>query len=161
MLTMERPAYPERSADLKRPRADCQVVGPAATNIEAQCHKASRTSNARIRQARCPIRVDLCIGGAGPDQCVFDSQDALHLFTGGVLFVHGLARGPEAHALHATAPFYLMSDGVEVPPMLVLFGLVAGKEIASVVGTLLSVPVLAATRVIAAEIFKEFRRPDA
>ena len=56
---------------------------------------------------------------------------------------------------------YLMSDGVEVPPLLVLFGLLAGEEIAGVVGIFLSVPVLAATRVIAAEISKEFRRPGA
>lgn len=53
---------------------------------------------------------------------------------------------------------YLMSDGVEVPPLLVLFGLLAGEEIAGVVGIFLSVPVLAATRVIAAEIAAEIRQ---
>lgn len=53
---------------------------------------------------------------------------------------------------------YLMSDGVEVPPLLVLFGLLAGEEIGGVVGIFLSVPVLAATRVIASQIVAESRR---
>ena len=39
---------------------------------------------------------------------------------------------------------YLMSDGVEVPPLLVLFGLLAGEELGGVVGIFLSVPALAA-----------------
>ncbi|MDP9043995.1 MAG: AI-2E family transporter [Pseudomonadota bacterium] len=53
---------------------------------------------------------------------------------------------------------YLMSDGVEVPPLLVLFGLLAGEEIGGVVGVFLSVPVLAAARVIAVQIATESRR---
>ncbi len=56
---------------------------------------------------------------------------------------------------------YLMSDGVEVPPLLVLFGLLAGEEIGGVVGIFLSVPVIAATRVIAFEIAAELQRRGA
>ena len=52
---------------------------------------------------------------------------------------------------------YLMSDGVEVPPLLVLFGLLAGEEIGGVVGIFLSVPALAATKIVAAAIIDEVR----
>lgn len=52
---------------------------------------------------------------------------------------------------------YLMSDGVEVPPLLVLFGLLAGEEIGGVVGIFLSVPVLAAGKIIATSITREYR----
>ncbi len=52
---------------------------------------------------------------------------------------------------------YLMSDGVEVPPLLVLFGLLAGEEIGGVVGIFLSVPALAAAKIIASEIAAETR----
>lgn len=53
---------------------------------------------------------------------------------------------------------YLMSDGVEVPPLLVLLGLLAGEEIAGVVGIFLSVPALAAGKIIATQIAIEMRR---
>lgn len=53
---------------------------------------------------------------------------------------------------------YLMSDGVEVPPLLVLFGLLAGEEIGGVVGIFLSVPTLAAGKIIATQIAMEVRR---
>lgn len=53
---------------------------------------------------------------------------------------------------------YLMSDGVEVPPLLVLFGLLAGEEIGGVVGIFLSVPTLAAGKIIATQIAVEARR---
>ncbi len=43
---------------------------------------------------------------------------------------------------------YLMSKGVQLNPMLVLFGVLAGDQIAGVVGMFLSVPVLAMLRVI-------------
>lgn len=56
---------------------------------------------------------------------------------------------------------YLMSDGVEVPPLLILIGLLAGEEIGGVIGIFLSVPVLAASRVIAAEIAVESHRRSA
>jgi predicted PurR-regulated permease PerM len=43
---------------------------------------------------------------------------------------------------------YLMSKGVQVNPMLVLFGVLAGDQIAGVLGMFLSVPVLAILRVM-------------
>ena len=54
---------------------------------------------------------------------------------------------------------YLMSGGVEVPPLMVLFSLLAGEEIGGVVGIFLSVPVLAAARVIASAVVAEVSRP--
>jgi predicted PurR-regulated permease PerM len=53
---------------------------------------------------------------------------------------------------------YLMSGGVEIPPLLVLFGLVAGEEVGGVVGIFLSVPTLAAAKIIATQIAMEARR---
>jgi predicted PurR-regulated permease PerM len=43
---------------------------------------------------------------------------------------------------------YLMSSGVELHPLLVIFGVLAGEQIAGVMGMFLSVPVLAIARVI-------------
>ncbi len=43
---------------------------------------------------------------------------------------------------------YLMSKGVQLNPMLVLFGVLAGEQIAGVLGMFLSVPVLAILRVM-------------
>jgi predicted PurR-regulated permease PerM len=43
---------------------------------------------------------------------------------------------------------YLMSEGVEVSPVLVVFGLLAGDELAGVAGIFLSVPVLAAAKIV-------------
>jgi predicted PurR-regulated permease PerM len=43
---------------------------------------------------------------------------------------------------------YLMSEGVDVPAVLVVFGLLAGDEMAGVAGIFLSVPVLAALRIV-------------
>jgi predicted PurR-regulated permease PerM len=43
---------------------------------------------------------------------------------------------------------YLMSKGVRLNPMLVLFGVLAGEQIAGVLGMFLSVPVLATLRVV-------------
>jgi predicted PurR-regulated permease PerM len=43
---------------------------------------------------------------------------------------------------------YLMSEGVNVPPILVVFGLLAGDELAGVPGIFLSVPVIAAIRIV-------------
>jgi len=43
---------------------------------------------------------------------------------------------------------YLMGKGVQLNPMLVLFGVLAGEKIAGVLGMFLSVPVLAILRVI-------------
>ncbi len=47
---------------------------------------------------------------------------------------------------------YLMSEGVEVSPLLVIAGLLAGDEIAGVAGIFLSVPVLAAMKIILVRI---------
>jgi predicted PurR-regulated permease PerM len=47
---------------------------------------------------------------------------------------------------YALSP-YLMSSGVEVDPLLVLFGVLAGEQIAGVPGMFFSVPVIAALRV--------------
>lgn len=49
---------------------------------------------------------------------------------------------------------YLMSEGVEVSPLLVIVGLLAGDEIAGVAGIFLSVPVLAACKIV----FVQLRR---
>ncbi len=43
---------------------------------------------------------------------------------------------------------YLMSAGVEIHPMLVLFGVLAGEQLAGIPGMFFSVPVMAALRVI-------------
>ena len=53
----------------------------------------------------------------------------------------------------------LMSGGVAVPPLLVLFGLLAGEELAGVVGIFLSVPVLAAAKIATLRIAQQLRAP--
>jgi predicted PurR-regulated permease PerM len=47
---------------------------------------------------------------------------------------------------------YLMSEGVDVPPILVVFGLLAGEELAGVSGIFLSVPFIAAIRMVAMQV---------
>jgi predicted PurR-regulated permease PerM len=49
---------------------------------------------------------------------------------------------------------YLMGSGVELHPLLVLFGVFAGGEVAGVAGTFLSVPVLALVRIAYIRIVK-------
>jgi len=49
----------------------------------------------------------------------------------------------------------LMSGGVAVPPLLILFGLLAGAELAGVAGIFLSVPVLAAAKIAVLRIAQE------
>jgi len=49
---------------------------------------------------------------------------------------------------------HLMEQGVELHPLLVLFGVFAGAEIAGIAGTFLSVPVLALVRIIYVRIRK-------
>ena len=53
---------------------------------------------------------------------------------------------------------YLMSEGATVPPLLVLLGLLAGDEVAGVVGIFLSVPVIAAAIIFVRRIGQEVRR---
>jgi predicted PurR-regulated permease PerM len=43
---------------------------------------------------------------------------------------------------------HLMGRGVELHPLLVLFGVFAGAEVAGIAGTFLSVPVLALFRIL-------------
>ena len=43
---------------------------------------------------------------------------------------------------------YLMSEGVELHPLLVIFGVLAGEQVGGVPGMFLSVPILAIARVI-------------
>lgn len=43
---------------------------------------------------------------------------------------------------------YLMGQGVELPPLMVLFGVFAGGELAGIPGTFLSIPVLALARIL-------------
>jgi predicted PurR-regulated permease PerM len=57
---------------------------------------------------------------------------------------------------------YLMSEGVNVPPILVVFGLLAGDELGGVPGIFLSVPFLAAVRIVAVQIRNQrTRQPPA
>ena len=48
---------------------------------------------------------------------------------------------------------YLMSSGMELPPLLVIFGVMAGGELAGIAGSFLSVPVLAIARIV----YRQFR----
>ncbi|MBI2816947.1 MAG: AI-2E family transporter [Acidobacteria bacterium] len=48
---------------------------------------------------------------------------------------------------------YLMSAGMQLPPLLVIFGVMAGGELAGIAGSFLSVPVLAIGRII----YRQFR----
>jgi len=48
---------------------------------------------------------------------------------------------------YAISP-YLMGKGVQLNPLLVLFGVLAGEQIAGVTGMFLSVPLLAISRVV-------------
>jgi predicted PurR-regulated permease PerM len=49
---------------------------------------------------------------------------------------------------------YLMSEGVEVPPLLVLFGVIAGEQVAGIPGMFFSVPLIAALRVVLTRLRK-------
>src|SRR5262249_52226087 len=49
---------------------------------------------------------------------------------------------------------HIMGQGVELHPLLVLFGVFAGAELAGVAGTFLSVPVLALIRIVYRRIRK-------
>lgn len=51
---------------------------------------------------------------------------------------------------------YLMSAGVELHPVLVLFGVVAGEQIAGIPGMFFSVPLMAALRVVVTRIRKQY-----
>ncbi|MGI4847478.1 MAG: AI-2E family transporter [Janthinobacterium lividum] len=53
---------------------------------------------------------------------------------------------------------YLMSEGVEVSPLLVIIGLLAGDQLGGVVGIFLSVPVMAALKIIVGRVVDAKRR---
>jgi predicted PurR-regulated permease PerM len=55
---------------------------------------------------------------------------------------------------------HLMGQGVEVHPLLVLFGVFAGAEVAGIAGTFLSVPVLALIRILYLRMRKSRARPE-
>jgi predicted PurR-regulated permease PerM len=55
---------------------------------------------------------------------------------------------------------HLMGQGVELHPLLVLFGVFAGAEVAGIAGTFLSVPVLALIRIIYLRIRRSRVRPE-
>jgi predicted PurR-regulated permease PerM len=52
----------------------------------------------------------------------------------------------------------LMSGGVKLPPLLVLFGLLAGEELGGIPGIFLSVPVLAVARKVVQRLEEESKR---
>jgi predicted PurR-regulated permease PerM len=54
---------------------------------------------------------------------------------------------------------YLMSEGVEVHPVLVLLGVIAGERIAGIPGMFFAVPVIAGLRAILARMRKHNREP--
>jgi predicted PurR-regulated permease PerM len=55
---------------------------------------------------------------------------------------------------------YLMNNRVAVPALLVLFGLLAGEEVAGIAGVFLSTPLLAAALIFTRRISEEARRID-
>jgi predicted PurR-regulated permease PerM len=56
---------------------------------------------------------------------------------------------------------YLMGGGASVPPLLVLLGLLAGEELGGIAGVFLSVPLLAAVRVLVLRVTQAMRQPRA
>jgi len=56
---------------------------------------------------------------------------------------------------------YLMSAGVAIHPLVVLFGVLAGEQIAGIPGMFFSVPVMAALRIIVLRLRKEAAEPHA
>ena len=55
---------------------------------------------------------------------------------------------------------YLMSSGIELPPVAVIFGVLAGEQIAGIAGMFLSIPVLATLRVIYIRIQKRRQQAE-
>ena len=75
-----------------------------------------------------------------------------------ILVVAGVSGGPVLAILifllvyrvfqdYVLSPFF-MGHGVELHPLLVLFGVFAGAEVAGIPGTFLSIPVLALARIL-------------
>ncbi|MDB5820149.1 MAG: family transporter [Rhizobacter sp.] len=74
-----------------------------------------------------------------------------------VLFIVGFIAAYRVFQDYVLNP-KLMSEGVKIPPLLVLFGLLAGEEIGGVVGIFLSVPVLATAKILILRIAQANRR---
>ncbi len=55
---------------------------------------------------------------------------------------------------------YLMSAGVEVHPLVVLFGVLAGEQIAGIPGMFFSVPVIAALRIVVVRMRRKNLKPE-
>ena len=55
---------------------------------------------------------------------------------------------------------YLMSAGIEVPPLLVILGLLAGEQVGGIVGVFLAVPVVAAVKIVYLQITANARRAE-
>jgi predicted PurR-regulated permease PerM len=53
---------------------------------------------------------------------------------------------------------HLLSSGTELPPLLVIFGVLAGGQIAGIAGAFLSVPVLATLRILYRQLYKSSRQ---
>jgi predicted PurR-regulated permease PerM len=53
---------------------------------------------------------------------------------------------------------YLLSSGTELHPLLVIFGVLAGGQIAGIAGAFLSVPVLATLRILYRQLYKSSRQ---
>jgi len=88
-----------------------------------------------------------------------------------VLVVGGVSSGHAIAALIFIVAFrmfqdyvvspHLMGHGVELHPLLVLFGVFAGAELAGIAGTFLSVPVLALVRVLYLRIYQARQQAQA
>jgi predicted PurR-regulated permease PerM len=50
---------------------------------------------------------------------------------------------------------YLLSSGTELHPLVVIFGVLAGGQLAGIAGTFLSVPVMATLRIIFRQLTKK------
>jgi predicted PurR-regulated permease PerM len=68
-----------------------------------------------------------------------------------VLWVLGFLVGYRIFQDYILSP-YLMSEGVDVPAIAVVFGLLAGDEVGGVAGIFLSVPVIATVRIVIARL---------
>ena len=55
---------------------------------------------------------------------------------------------------------YLMGQGVELPPLAILFGVLAGEQVGGVLGMFLSIPALATLRILYVQYRKDRTLPD-